>query len=143
MSLLLLFVGCQRRHVGGGGHAVGGVRTFTRKRWRELQELIAAEQAAEAKARSAKKPAQREALARAAEQAQEVIAALEAAQETAELAADAARLARTLEDAASMRGLNDSLAQAAAAEALGRELMVRISEFEQDEEDATMMVLLS
>lgn len=123
-----------------GGRGVVG-RHFSRKRWEELKALIAAEEAAERKAKRSDRPAQQEALAEAAARAEAVIEKLEGVYAEAIFSADAGKLARTLDAAASAKRLTASINSARAAMRQADELMARIAEFEQDEEDAINMLL--
>lgn len=117
----------------------GGARHFTRQRWRELQELIAAEEAAEAKARGDERPH----LAEAAAQAREAIEALEQVEAREAVAADVCKLTRTLQGAMGAKSLRASIAQATAANAMAKAMLARIVEMELDEEESVMFLLLS
>lgn len=125
------------------GPSPGGMgivsHAFTRKRWRELQDLIAAEEAAEAKARGADRPH----LAHTAAQVREAIEALEQVEAREAVAADVRKLTRTVQGALGAKSLRASIAQATAANAIAKAMTARIAEMERDEDEEITMLLLS
>jgi predicted HD phosphohydrolase len=111
-----------------GGQIVGG--TFSRKRWRELQDAISAQRRAEERVQDLKQK-KRAALAQAAKAAEQ---AIEAAQ--AEQSADLVRLTRLLEAATRAQTTADVVR--AANQAIKLANAIRL---EAEEEEAIIMLL--
>jgi hypothetical protein len=118
-----------------GGFIVGG--TFSRKKWRELQDAKRAQAEAEQRAEELKRSKQKAALASAAEVAAKAIEATEEAEPDAQAIARLQAMTSALEAAAGAKKVATIISQAKAAEAFARQVMEEL----EDEEQAVMLLL--
>ena len=133
------YVGDEDRPPGGAGIAMG--RAFTRKRWKELQDLIVAEQAAAAKARRVGSPTRSAALVNAVTSARHAIAALEGVEVRAQFETEMEGLATQLAAATSAKKAMASIAQAHEAGRAAAELYARVEAFLEEEDEEIRLLL--
>jgi hypothetical protein len=125
-----------------GGAIVGGF--FSRRRWRELRELMAAEQAAAARAAQLREPKAKRALARAAAATADVIEDFNADKGGQD---DIERLTAALRQATAAQRLSRTLAHARQAERVaiaikyGIEDAARRARKREEEEEEEMLIV--
>jgi hypothetical protein len=118
----------------------GGVGTFTRRRWRELQDAIEAQHQAEIRAQDLTQK-KRAALVRAAAAAEQAIEAAEQAEQRAQ-SANLERLASLLETASRATATAELVRVANNAIKLAHEIKAAFARQEEEDDEETITLLL-
>jgi hypothetical protein len=128
--------------IGGGGDRIAGGQ-FSRRRWRELKDAIAAQREAQAQARARASERQRAAVREAAAAAKTARRAAWAAQDRRNAeAADIRRLADARRALSAAQDFNDALRSAAAIAAAAEQAQAQARSAALNDEDEAMVLLL-